>query len=407
MDKSLFGNVNLSSMDFIEVPGAGETSVTTAPVTEVDKSKDKPTDTAIQDDDNFIEIPDTVEPATTKVDDIEKELENEDKKEIEIKVNKETKDSPEVKGNSSSSPLFESFAKALYEGGVLTSYDEAEFKQLVDEVGPAEALIELNKRTLLDEIESYKNESEEEYKSFLEAKEAGVDLNDWAKSQELKAKYKDIDDSAIESDVDLQKSIILTDLKRKGMDDETIRETIESFEDTGKLDKQAKNSFKNLKKAQEEEEKNLVAEAKQREIDNIKNQKAQIEHLKKTITETKELIPGMVLGKDVKDSIFSIITTPVKQDTNGQPLNAVMVKRAEDPIKFALMEAYFLKMGFYDGKFDKMVTKAKTQAVKELETKLSTGANTNYISGGDGLGSGGSESEYAKEFGAAFSRIKI
>ena len=406
MDKSLFGNVNLSSMDFIEVPGAGETSVTTAPVTEVDKSKDKPTDTAIQDDDNFIEIPDTVEPATTKVDDIEKELENEDKKEIEIKVNKETKDSPEVKGNSSSSPLFESFAKALYEGGVLTSYDEAEFKQLVEEVGPAEALIELNKRTLLDEIESYKNESEEEYKSFLEAKEAGVDLNDWAKSQELKAKYKDIDDSAIESDVDLQKSIILTDLKRKGMDDETIRETIESFEDTGKLDKQAKNSFKNLKKAQEEEEKNLVAEAKQREIDNIKNQKAQIEHLKKTITETKELIPGMVLGKDVKDSIFSIITTPVKQDTNGQPLNAVMVKRAEDPIKFALMEAYFLKMGFYDGKFDKMVTKAKTQAVKELETKLSTNNNTNYISGGDGLDKG-SESEYAKEFGAAFSRIKI
>ena len=393
-------------MDFIEVPGAGETSVTTAPVTEVDKSKDKPTDTAIQDDDNFIEIPDTVEPATTKVDDIEKELENEDKKEIEIKVNKETKDSPEVKGNSSSSPLFESFAKALYEGGVLTSYDEAEFKQLVEEVGPAEALIELNKRTLLDEIESYKNESEEEYKSFLEAKEAGVDLNDWAKSQELKAKYKDIDDSAIESDVDLQKSIILTDLKRKGMDDETIRETIESFEDTGKLDKQAKNSFKNLKKAQEEEEKNLVAEAKQREIDNIKTQKAQIEHLKKTITETKELIPGMVLGKDVKDSIFSIITTPVKQDTNGQPLNAVMVKRAEDPIKFALMEAYFLKMGFYDGKFDKMVTKAKTQAVKELETKLSTNNNTNYISGGDGLDKG-SESEYAKEFGAAFSRIKI
>jgi len=406
MDKSLFGNVNLSSMDFIEVPGAGETSVTTAPVTEVDKSKDKPTDTAIQDDDNFIEIPDTVEPATTKVDDIEKELENEDKKEIEIKVNKETKDSPEVKGNSSSSPLFESFAKALYEGGVLTSYDEAEFKQLVDEVGPAEALIELNKRTLLDEIESYKSESEEEYKSFLEAKEAGVDLNDWAKSQELKAKYKDIDDSAIESDVDLQKSIILTDLKRKGMDDETIRETIESFEDTGKLDKQAKNSFKNLKKAQEEEEKNLVAEAKQREIDNIKTQKAQIEHLKKTITETKELIPGMVLGKDIKDSIFSIITTPVKQDTNGQPLNAVMVKRAEDPIKFALMEAYFLKMGFYDGKFDKMVTKAKTQAVKELETKLSTNNNTNYISGGDGLDKG-SESEYAKEFGAAFSRIKI
>ena len=406
MDKSLFGNVNLSSMDFIEVPGAGETSVTTAPVVETDKSKDKPTDTAIQEDDNFIEIPDTVEATTTKVDDIEKSLENEEKENKEIKVNKETKDSPEVKGNSSSSPLFESFAKALYEGGVLTSYDEAEFKQLVDEVGPAEALIELNKRTLLDEIESYKNESEEEYKSFLEAKEAGVDLNDWAKSQELKAKYKDIDDSAIESDVDLQKSIILTDLKRKGMDDETIKETIESFEDTGKLDKQAKNSFKNLKKAQEEEEKNLVAEAKQREIDNIKTQKAQIEHLKKTITETKELIPGMVLGKDVKDSIFSIITTPVKQDTNGQPLNAVMVKRAEDPIKFALMEAYFLKMGFYDGKFDKMVTKAKTQAVKELETKLSTNNNTNYVSGGDGLG-GGSESEYAKEFGAAFSRIKI
>jgi hypothetical protein len=406
MDKSLFGNVNLSSMDFLEVPGAGETSVTTAPVVETDKSKDKPTDTAIQEEDNFIEIPDTVEPITTKVDDIEKSLENEEKEIVETKVNKETKDSPEVKGNSSSSPLFESFAKALYEGGVLTSYDEAEFKQLVEEVGPAEALIELNKRTLLDEIESYKSESEEEYKSFLEAKEAGVDLNDWAKSQELKAKYKDIDDSAIESDIDLQKSIILTDLKRKGMDDETIRETIESFEDTGKLDKQAKNSFKNLKKAQEDDEKELVIQAKKREEESIKTQKAQIEHLKKTITDTKEIIPGMILNKEVKDSIFSMITTPVKQDANGQALNAVMAKRAEDPIKYALMEAYFVKLGLFDGKFDKIVAKAKTQAVKELETKLSTNNNTNYISGGDGLGGGG-ESEYAKEFGAAFSRIKI
>jgi hypothetical protein len=406
MDKSLFGNVNLSSMDFLEVPGAGETSVTTAPVVETDKSKDKPTDTAIQEEDNFIEIPDTVEPITTKVDDIEKSLENEEKEIVETKVNKETKDSPEVKGNSSSSPLFESFAKALYEGGVLTSYDEAEFKQLVEEVGPAEALIELNKRTLLDEIESYKSESEEEYKSFLEAKEAGVDLNDWAKSQELKAKYKDIDDSAIESDVDLQKSIILTDLKRKGMDDETIRETIESFEDTGKLDKQAKNSFKNLKKAQEDDEKELVIQAKKREEESIKTQKAQIEHLKKTITDTKEIIPGMILNKEVKDSIFSMITTPVKQDANGQALNAVMAKRAEDPIKYALMEAYFVKLGLFDGKFDKIVAKAKTQAVKELETKLSTNNNTNYISGGDGLDKG-TESEYAKEFGAAFSRIKI
>lgn len=406
MDKSLFGNVNLSSMDFLEVPGAGETSVTTAPVVETDKSKDKPTDTAIQDDDNFIEIPDTVETTTTKVDDIEKSLENEEKEIVETKVNKETKDSPEVKGNSSSSPLFESFAKALYEGGVLTSYDEAEFKQLVEEVGPAEALIELNKRTLLDEIESYKSESEEEYKSFLEAKEAGVDLNDWAKSQELKAKYKDIDDSVIESDVDLQKSIILTDLKRKGMDDETIRETIESFEDTGKLDKQAKNSFKNLKKAQEDDEKELVIQAKKREEESIKTQKAQIEHLKKTITDTKEIIPGMILNKEVKDSIFSMITTPVKQDANGQALNAVMAKRAEDPIKYALMEAYFVKLGLFDGKFDKIVAKAKTQAVKELETKLSTNNNTSYISGGDGLDKG-SESEYAKEFGAAFSRIKI
>jgi acyl-homoserine lactone acylase PvdQ len=114
----------------------------------------------------------------------------------------------------------------------------------------------------------------------------------------------------------------------------------------------------------------------------------------------------MILNKEVKDSIFSMITTPVKQDANGQALNAVMAKRAEDPIKYALMEAYFVKLGLFDGKFDKIVAKAKTQAVKELETKLSTNNNTNYISGGDGLGGGG-ESEYAKEFGAAFSRIKI
>lgn len=388
-DKGLFGDVNLNNMDFIEVPGRGEAP---ASVEETTENK-KPSDTKeqkVEEDYGFIDIPDFVQDSKSEENTQETETKQEDKT------------PSENKGSSSSSP-FKPFAKALYEEGVLSSFDENEFDEMLKEMSPAEALIELNRKTLLDEIEAYKAEAEEEYQSFLKARDAGVDLNDWATTQAGKKKYNSIKEEDVDADENLQKSLITADLERKGFDAETIKDTIESFEDTNKLQKQAKNALKNLKKEQENEEKNLIEQAKKRDEDNAKAQKAQLASLKKTIEETKEILPGIVLTKQVKEELFKSITQPVKTLENGTQINAVMAKRMEDPIKFAILEDYFVKQGFYDGKFDKLVAKAKTKAVTELEKQLSAESNTQFTSSGK---NSLETSDYVKEFESAFKNIK-
>jgi len=393
-DKSLFGGVNLNNMDFIEVPGRGEASVVVEETHNEQKTDDKSKNPDEQEDYGFIDIPDFVKEETnTKAENTEEKNTQEVQEEKTPSTNK---------GSSSSSP-FKPFAKALYEEGVLTSYDETEFDEMLKEMSPAEALIELNRRTLESEIEAYKAEAEEEYKSFLDAREAGVNLDAWAESQAGKKKYASIKDEDLDSDEELQKALITSDLEKRGLDKETIKDTIESYEDTNKLAKQAKTALKNLKKSQEDEEKALIADAKKREADNAKAQKAQLDSLKKNIEDTKEIIPGLPINKQVKDKLFNLITSPVKQTENGQSINAVMAKRMEDPIKYALLEAYFVELGLFDGKFDKIITKAKTKAVTELEKQLSNKSNTEFSnSGKDGL----ETSEVVTQFESAFKRIK-
>lgn len=395
-EESLFGNVSLMG-DFIDVPGKGEVPIPQEPVEkpteekETPKTPEKPKE---GEEDFTFEIPDFVKP-------VEKPQET---TEIE-KPEDKSKDTQVSKGNSSSSP-FKPFAKALFDEGVLTSFDEEEFDKLVEELGsPAEVLIELNRRTLADEIESYKKEAEDDYKAFLEARESGVNIDEWGNIRDMKKRYSSITDTQIDEDEKLQKDLIRADLENKGNDEETIREMLESFEDTNKLSKQAKTALKNLTKFADEEDKRLTKEAKERDEELVKQQKKQLTDLKKQIEDTKEVIPGMPLNKQVKDKLFNLITAPVKQTEDGRQINAVMAKRMEDPLKYALLEAYFVELGLFDGKFDKLVAKAKTKAITELESSLSSGSNTDFKSSSKG-GFSKSEEEEVSEFESAFKRIK-
>ena len=60
-------------------------------------------------------------------------------------------------------------------------------------------------------------------------------------------------------------------------------------------------------------------------------------------------------------------------------------------------------MGLFDGKYDKLVTKAKTKAIEELTNKLSSESNTQFSANKDGLGR--TDDEHLNEFEKAFGRI--
>jgi len=375
--EDLFGGVSLFGGDdgLIEIPDSNSTQ----PVeesTEAPKKGEKKQQTEDFDDVTF-EIPDVVKKEETT--EVETPVDKVDKTED----NKKGEDSKSKKVDSSSP--FLSFATALSEEGILASFSPEEYEQIVKETGSeAEALIELNRRTIESEIEAYKEESEAEYKAFLEARDAGVNLNDWAVVQDNKKRFSKITEEDLDTNEKLQKQLITEDLKRRKFEDADILDTIESYEDTNKLASMSKKALKNLAKAEEEKEEALKTSAIEQEKHAAKAAKQQVEDLKKEITKVDEIIPGLKLNKQVKDKILQNITTPVKTLDDGRQLNAVMVKRADDPIKYAILEAYFVEQGFFDGKFDKFVAKAKTNAVKDLESKIT--GDTSYHAGKTALG---------------------
>ena len=323
-ENSLFGGINLGE-EFIEVPDNTQ---------EVTQEKEQSIASA-KTDDKSIEIDDL----TFELHDEIKEAVKPAKVEHTNTQDKE-KDS-QVKKSTSSSP-FKSFAKALGDEGILSSFDEEEFDKIVEELegDEASALIELNRRTIEYEIESYKKESEDEYKAFLEARDAGVNLNDWAQVQDNKKRFAKITEDDLETNDKLQKQLVREDLLKRGFSEEDIVDTLESYEDTNKLGNMAKKALKNLKKFEDDREEYLKVAAIERDKEAAKENKKQMDSLKKQIEDTNEIIPGLKLNKVQKDEIMSSITQPVKTTEDGRQLNAVMVKRMEDPIKYAICLLY-------------------------------------------------------------------
>jgi len=380
----LFGNVNLmGGDDLFEVPIGSET-----PAVEVEESADgKPKkDTPAEEDDNFIEITVGSKPADTT-----------DEEELSPDGFKEETDeeSPQKNKGSSSSSLIKPFAKTLAEEGILPSIDDTEFDKLVEENGGNEvaALMELTRKSILSDIEEYKKTAEADFKEFIEARDAGLDLNQWADIQEAKKFYGAITEDKIDADEDLQKDLIKEHLRLKGIDEEAITDMIESFETTGKLADNAKKSHKNLVKFAEQQEVKLKEDKVKQEETAKKQRDENLKNLRKEVDAMTEIVPGIKINKQTKDKLFTSITTPVKTGANGEQLNAAMAKRAEDPLKYAIIENYLIELGVFDGKWDKIMARTQTKAISELEKALSDKSNTQFTAGKPALGKGGSDDD--------------
>ena len=366
--RGLFDTVDLSNNNFIEVdiPNSEEEFRTPDNPEEIkDKPKpEKPIKNETPEEDFLIDVPDPVV------------------EELEEEVIEETDDKnpppQKTKGSSSSSP-YKPFAKALVEEGFLPEFADEDFDSLSTELGgDVAALIELSRRSLQEELQAYKDEQEQDFKAFIEAKEQGLDLNKWYDINQNKKLYDSITDDKVEADEKLQKSLVASYLKEKGFSQEEIDDTVETYEDTAKLELKAKVALKKLKEIEVVKEAKLVEEKKLADSQRAKEREESIKTLKTKIEEYKEIVPGIQINKQTKDKLFKHITEPVKAGPNGEQWNLATAKRMEDPFKYAIIENYLIELGVFDGKFDKIITKQKTKALADLEKTLSSDRNTAF-----------------------------
>lgn len=380
MSDSLFGNVMLGE-EFLDIPDAPVESVESKEVVE------KPKGTPTEEEDDLIEVVVGTTPKNTSEED------DDDLSPEGFKEETDDETPPKPKGSSSSSPI-KPFVKALAEEGFLPSIEDEDFDKLVEEQGgPMEALMELSRRAIKEDIEEYKKNADADFKAFIEARDSGLDLNEWADIQEAKKFYGSITEDKIDEDETIQKDLIREHLRIKGVDEETIDATIDSFETTGKLADNAKKAHKNLVKFTDEQESKLKEDKAKRDEADRKAREESVKNLRKEVDVMNEIIPGIKINKQTKDKIFSNITTVVKTGSNGEPMNAAMAKRAEDPLKYAIIENYLIELGVFDGKWDKVIARSKSKAVSELEKTLSDKNNTDFKGGKSTLGGGGSDDD--------------
>ena len=292
----------------------------------------------------------------------------------ESQDNEESKSPSEQSADSSKFP-YSTFAKALYEEGVLTFFDEDEFKKLSEELGSeTEALIELNKRTIVDQIDAYKNSLTAEAKDFLDALEKGVPLDKYIQNKTKEHSYLNITEDKLTDNDELCKKILRDDLELRGYSGDEIDDMISDADNLGKLKPKAALALKKLQETYKEEIKKEKVEAEKRNKALIEENKKQLGILKTEIEKVTEIVPGLKLNAKVKASLYETLTTPAEQLSNGQWINSLYAKRAKDPIAWDIKIAYLDQLGIFDGKWDQIIKGGKSAAVKELSQKMAGGS---------------------------------
>lgn len=348
MEMQLFDTeLNLSPVDVSQIPKEGE-------VKEVKE---------IIDDSNS---------EYTLIDVIDKQPKEKSEETEKVEEPKDKKEMPASEQSADSSKFpYSTFAKALYEEGVITEFDEKEFE--AEGADPLEALFNSVQKTIREQRDSDFNRLTPQGKQFLEALEAGVPLDKFIQSKTQEYSYSSIKDETLKDNDDLCKKLIRDDLTLKGFDPAEIEDQITDFDSLGKLEAKAKTALKKLQAASAEQIKQDRIEAEKRNQEIIEANKKQLDTLKSEIEKVTEIIPGVKLNAKIKGELYDAITTPAEQMPNGQWVNEVYAERAKNPMDWDLKVAYLYKLGVFNNKWDKILGTAKSAATKELSDKLKGG----------------------------------
>ena len=309
-------------------------------------------------------------------DDKSKETKTEEKSDgketetTETVESKETKETPSEESADSLKFPYSTYAKALYEEGVITSFDEEEFNKLAEDIGETEALIEMTRRTIVNEVESWKNSLSPEQQDVLDAIGKGVSLDKYLQIKAKQQNYSSIKTDELTDDDSLCKRLISDDLEFRGYTPEEIKESLSDIESLGKLEDKAKTALNKLQKSQTEELKKSKEEADKKQKQLGEQNRQALLKLKTDIDTVKEVVPGVKLNTQMRGKMYEALTTPTAQTPDGQYLNAIYAKRAENPTEFDIKLAYLYNIGIFDGKWDKITSTARSGAISDLSDKL-------------------------------------
>ncbi len=164
-------------------------------------------------------------------------------------------------------------------------------------------------------------------------------------------------------DTRVQKTVLTEFFKRKGHDDEFIKEMIEDYEDTNKLYDKAIVAKKQLGGIQEQERERLVQAQKEASARQAKQQREFWEGVADTLQNGKEF-GGIRIPEKEKSKFFDYISAPV--DKAGRTKRDEDYEKANLDVKLAI--DYLMYKGF---KLEDIIqTKARSAQAQSLREKI-------------------------------------
>lgn len=387
VNDDLFGNINFAETGEIEVEevstdtkGGGEASEGKDDTTKKDNTKKEDTKKGESD-----------ETKPELVSDLETELIDVQDTPVEDKTGKEETESPsstdkkDKPSNSSSSPIkpFADLSKMFYEEGVLTQYDEEEFGKIVEEEGgdPVKAMAELVKRTVGDVHQEWVESYPEPIQDILKSYHANLPLEKILDIKRNQIQLEGLTEDKLKDEkaVDLRKQIITEHYKATTkFSDERIKKEVDNKVSLGEDVDLAIEDWKELKTLRKKEEDDIKEETVRQKEELKKQHQERLNLIKKSVYDTKEIIPSIPLTKKEQDALVKSMTTFPYTDNEGRGMTDADYLFAEHPLEMRKALHYYVQKGLFkinpqtkvwEPDFSKVTNSLKTKIVQEDKNK--------------------------------------
>lgn len=208
---------------------------------------------------------------------------------------------------------FSVFAKMLNENELLDLPEDFE----ATSEGLMDAFAGTIENRVKEEIELFQRSLPEEGKDLLRHLMQGGSVADFTNV------YSAPDVTRVElegnKNINNQRAVLQEFLRLRGDSAEDIRETLQDYEDLGKLEGQAKKAQQKLVAYYDAQKKQLAQRQEQEQAQRLQKRKEVLDNIQKTITESTE-IKGFPMSRKVKQDLISYMTdNTVKIDTENGP----------------------------------------------------------------------------------------
>ena len=276
----------------------------------------------------------------------------------------EVDEAPESDKETPSSQIA-SLTSTLYQEGALSHLDEEDLAEIKSIDDLTEHLMESLKDNEYADLTP-------EQRDYLEALRNGVPEQEYKEAIHNQAIYEKITEDSLEAEDDQTMSGRLELIKRrylaKGFDNNEVQSMLKRSVAANSTLEDSKLALRDLKSAEVAKLTKMKEDAASAKSQREADEKVRLEDLKKSINDTKEVIPGVKVNSRTKAKIYDTMTKPVGYTEEGAPLNEVM-KAMEDPdYSMKLAALHVMTNGFT--KFDKIVNSAKTKAVKDISNTI-------------------------------------